>query len=188
MRSVIEVEDRIRTLLCAELDRRVAEAGRRLPRLCSHNHRQPLDTRKVVEDAPNDTYNRIVGQLGLPVVQTIGLCMLGSSDPSEWSGTICEDEIDARRCPYFDPIRKKQEIWDEMVVQIQDMTWVEANMPAVAALYWVLGTERANVGLPWWRKVLYRLLRIRIEPVLPPLDAERLLLPVNTGSNPDPSA
>ena len=52
MKTQGDIEDRIRFLLCEELSRRVREAETRLPHLCVYNHRQPLDTRKAVEDLP----------------------------------------------------------------------------------------------------------------------------------------
>jgi len=55
MKTKASIESRVRFLLCEELSRRVREAETRLPHLCIHNHRQPLDTRKSVEDLPNET-------------------------------------------------------------------------------------------------------------------------------------
>lgn len=186
MRSAAEIEDRIRFLLCAELDRRVEESTRRKPRLCTHNHRQPLDTRPTVDGDTNDTFNRTTDRRGLPVVQTIGLCMLGANDLENWPGTICEDDIDARRCPYFDPIRKKTDLWQELAVQITDPAWLCANMPEVSALYWVLDAETARVRLPWWKRLWFRVLRINVEPVLPPYDAAHLLPPMSGGASDEP--
>lgn len=177
MRSAVEIEDRIRKLLSEELDRRVSEATRRTPTLCLHNHRQALDTRKRVEDAPNEGYNRTTDKRGLPVLQTIGLCMLGAEEPDDWNGTICEDEIDARRCPYFDPNAKKDDLLRDFLVQLADLEWLQANMPEVAALYWVIGSTRASVRLPWWKRIWYRFRRIQVEPQLPPFDPEKLLPP-----------
>ena len=91
MKSQIEVESRLKGLLCQELDRRVAESTRRLPKMCQHNYRHPLDHRKTVDGIPNPDHNRIAKH-GLPVAQTMGLCMLGSAeDPHSWRGDICEE-------------------------------------------------------------------------------------------------
>jgi hypothetical protein len=103
--------------------------------------------------------------------------MLGSEDPSTWPGTICEDEIDARRCPYFDPQVKKATLLQDFVGQLADLGWLQENMPEVSALYWVLDAGRANVRLPWWRRFWYRLRRIRVEQPLPPFNPEKLLPP-----------
>lgn len=181
MRSRAEIEDRIRALLCAELDRRVEEASRRKPHLCKHNHRQPLDVRPIVDGEVNETFNRLTDKRELPVVQTIGLCLLGAQDPTEWRGDICEDDIDARRCPYFDPTHTKADILADMTAQIADPAWVQANLPEVAALYWVLDADR-SLTLPWWKRLWFRLLRINVEPVAPPFDAEKLLPPSTTSS------
>lgn len=185
MRSVAEIESRIRFLLCSELDRRVEESTRRKPHLCTHNHRQPLDTRPRAEGEVNETFNRTTDKRGLPVVQTIGLCMLGADDPANWRGDICEDDIDARRCPYFDPTIKKDVILRELSDQAQDPAWLRENMPEISALYWVLDAESARVRLPWWKRIWYRLLRVNVEPVLPPYDVSLLLPPASGGPSVD---
>lgn len=176
MRTTEEIEDRIRGLLVEELDRRVALAHQRLPRLCTHNHQQPLDTRKGVEGAPNENFNRITreGKRGLPVLQTMGLCMLGAESIEQWPGTICEDPIDAQRCPIFHPRTSKEDLWAEFTSQMQDDAWLRENLPEVHTLYWVLSSEPV-IRLPWWKKVLFRLLRIQVSAPLPPFDPEKLL-------------
>lgn len=175
MRTEAEVRQRVRGLLVRELDRRADEAQRRLPHLCTHNYRHPLDSRKTVEGEPNGNYNRISNGRSLPVVQTIGLCMLGSDDPQEWGGTICEDPIDAQRCPVFQASRGKDELLVEFRQQLVTPGWVEEHLPEVASLLWAL--DEANAPpIPWWKRVWYRLfLRIRIEPVTPSKAAVALL-------------
>jgi hypothetical protein len=165
MKPSAEIESRIRFLLCEELTRRVNEAQTRLPHLCVHNHRQPLDTRKTVEDLPNDTYNRTTDRDGLPVVQTIGLCMLGAEDPSTWQGNICEDPIDAQRCPYFTPSATKESIYAAFKSNVEDLEWVQHHMPEMHALLWVLDKAR-NLAIPWWKRLWFRILRIEVAPVL----------------------
>jgi hypothetical protein len=104
----------------------------------------------------NAQYNVISGK-HLPV---IGLCMLGSEDPTLWPGNICEDPIDAKRCPYFTPIDTKESVQAEFYAQIRDLTWVEANMPEVAGLLWALGSD-AIPALPWWKALWFRFVQIR---------------------------
>ena len=164
MRSPDEIQSRIRTLLLAELDRRVKLASERLPHRCQHNHRQPLDARKEIAGENNDGYNR-VDRTRLPVVPSIGLCLLGAEDPVEWQGNICEDPVDAQRCPYFNPTQGKDEILAEFTQQIEDIQWVAENLPEVHALLWVLDAAAANFQLPWWKRIWFGLLRIRTEPV-----------------------
>ena len=164
MKNQDEIQDRIRTLLLAELDRRVTEANLRLPRRCQHNHRQPLDSRKEVVGEPNDGFNR-VDRRHLPVVPTIGLCLLGADDPTEWRGDICDEPLDAQRCPHFTPTQAKDEILAEFRREVEDEAWLTANLPAVAALLWVVGEEAPNFHLPWWKRIWFRFLRLRTEPV-----------------------
>ncbi len=176
MRDTSEIEDRIRTLLCAELDRRVSEATKRLPRRCVNNHQQTLDARPKIDGEMNENYNRIIDKRGLPVVQTIGLCMLGAYDPTQWNGTICEDPIDAQRCPDFTPKQNKEGLWQEFAEQLSDLAWIREHMPDVAALYWTI-SEAATVRLPWWKRLWFWAMRVKVEPQLPPFDAVQLLPP-----------
>ncbi len=181
MRQKSEIEDRIRFLLVEELERRVENARERLPHRCTYNYRQPLDTRKQVEGEANPTYNRITtgkgpGGVLLPVVQTIGLCMYGVEDIMEASLTICEDPIDAQRCPLFVPERTKAELWLEYSNQIASPVWLKEQLPEVYALYWVLESAH-ELKAPWWLRVFYRFLRIRPEPLRLPTDLVKLLPP-----------
>lgn len=176
MRSSTEIQGRIKHLLSRELDRRVAEATKRLPHKCEHNYRHPLDVRKTVDGEPNPSFNKIT----LPVAQTIGLCMLGSEDPETWGGTICEDPVDAQRCPYFSARESKDEILLTLRKDSQDSEWLQANLPEVYGLLWALQDRPPK--LPWWKVLWFRLLRIRVEPLTPSPEVERLLPPPNDDS------
>jgi len=176
MKNEEDIRSRVRELLGEELDRRTAEASERLPRRCVHNYRHPLDQRKQVSGEPNESYNRITDNKGLPVLQTIGLCMVGSDNPEEWGGTICEEPLDAKRCPIFNPLKSKHELLQEFEEQLRDQDWVRVNLAEVHALLWVL-EEFKSLTLPWWKKFLFKLLRIKIEPVVPSLDPSKLLGP-----------
>jgi len=161
-----EIKSRIRQLLCEELDRRIHEAQQRRPHLCAHNWLQPLDSRKEVYGETNDQYNRIAVN-GEPVDQTIGLCMLGAEDIEQWKGAICEDDVDAMKCPYFQPTRSKRTLWNEFLRDVADPAWVASNMPAVRELLWVLDESPSLPALvPWWKALWYRwVLRIQIVPI-----------------------
>ncbi len=178
MKNADEVRNRVVELLSAELDRRVLAASERLPTRCTHNHRQPLDSRRRVDGEPNRTFNRIsVGTengRGLPVLQTIGLCMLKSDNPEEWGGTICEDPIDAKRCPYFNPSQSKEELFSEFMHELQDKEWVKENLAEVHSLLWVLDAMQVP-RISWWKKLWFRFVGIRVEPVQPSFDPARLL-------------
>lgn len=139
MKSPTDIRARISRLLVRELRRRLAEAEERLPTRCHFNYRHPLDPRKMVDGEPNPKYNQI-----LPTNQTIGLCMYGAEKPDEWPGNICEDPVDAQRCPYFQAKRTKQEVWVELRGQLQEPLWAEKNLPEVAALAWTLN-ERPDL-------------------------------------------
>lgn len=172
MKNVEAIQARVRFLLVEELNARVQLASRRLPHLCVHNYRHAMDVRKKVNDEANENYNRI----SLPVAQSIGLCMLGSDSPDDWQGTICEDPIDAQRCPYFNPRIDKKRLWDEFEHQLRDPEWLRTNMPEVYGLLWALDMQ-APPPIPWWKQLWYKMLRIKIEPLQPPEDVSKLLPP-----------
>jgi len=166
MKTSDEIRARVRTLLLAELDARVEEASKRIPHKCTHNHRQELDARKEIAGEPNEGYNRN-DRRHLPMVRTIGLCMLGSDKAEEWSGTICDDPIDAQRCPYFTPSQSKESLLAQFQEQVEDAVWLQTHLPAVYELLWVLEQSNPNFHLPWWKRWWYALLRVRLEPVRP---------------------
>lgn len=159
MKSASDIEDRVRYLLISELDRRVQLASKRLPEACTHNYRHPVDVRKKIDDVPNENYNRIA----LPVIQqSIGLCTLGSENPEDWNGTICEDPIDAQRCPYFNSKVSKEDVSREFQANVNDLPWLQVHLPEVYGLLWVIGD---SVKLPLWKRILFWFLRIRVEPL-----------------------
>lgn len=176
MRTKSEVEVRVRELLCSELDRRVAEASERLPTRCIHNYRHPLDTRKQIEGEENPEYNRITDKVGLPVIQTIGLCLLNCNDPENWEGTICEDPIDAKKCQDFKPAKTRSDILPDLALDLKDADWIRTNQPELFALLWVLGAVQ-ELTIPLWKRVLFLFLRVRLEPVTPKIDTTKLLSP-----------
>lgn len=178
MRSESEIKSRVVELLVQELDRRVTEASQRIPHLCANHYQHQLDSRKNLDGVKNLGYNRItVGDDDGVTTQRIGLCLLGSEDPGEWSGTICEEPIDAKKCSSFTPIKGKAELIPDLEADLRDLAWIRDNMPELHALLWVLHTE-ITLRVPWWKRLLFKLKVISIEPVLPPIDPSVLLPPV----------
>jgi len=159
MKLEAEVQDRIRYLLNEEFNRRLQVATSRLPCQCRHNHRHTLDSRKQINGEPNEGYNHVHSD------QTIGLCLLGSESPEGWNGTICEDPVDAQRCPDYSPTITKEALWDEFHRQIRDLDWVRVNLPETYGLLWALGTD-TTPPLPWWKIWWWKLWRIRPDPLL----------------------
>lgn len=137
MRKEEEVRERVRELVKTELKRRLDDAHVKLPHRCVHNHRHALDTRKTILGEPNTGYNLVQDARHLPLAQTMGLCMLGAEDPEQWTGDICDEPIDAQRCPYFKPREDDLTLTTEFWKSVKDPKWVDENLPAVAALLWV---------------------------------------------------
>lgn len=178
MRTEEEIRTRIQELTFVETSRRLQRASERLPHLCTHNYRHPLDARKRSNGDPNPGYNRITDERSLPVVQTVGLCSLDSEDPATWNGTICEEPLDAKRCPYFKAAKSETEVTQELEAQMQDPEWVKAELPEVYALLWVLG-EITTPKLRWWQRLLLWWHRPRLEELSPPFDSTKLLPPTS---------
>lgn len=164
MKTQDEIEDHIRLLLSQELTRLVSVATEKLPHNCRHNHQQPLDTRRLVDGAPNESWNRITARRGLPVMQTMGLCMMGAEHAETWPGTICDEPLDAQRCPYFHAQMTAVEVDEEFRAQTQEAEWVREHLPAVHALLWTLESSTlpepvsvAPLALippkPWWERL-----------------------------------
>lgn len=189
MKDEIEIQNRIRNILTEEFERRANDATARLPIRCTFNHRQPLDNRKQVGGEVNEHFNRVTKGPHLPVVQTIGLCMYGAEKTGEWPGNICEDAVDAQRCPLFTSKVTREEVQTQLQTEIRDLAWVQQNMPGVHSLLWVLGSEKldppptpempalalepkedplGHIKLTWWTRFLLRLLGISRERLLPP--------------------
>lgn len=161
MRNQNEIQDRIRYLLTIELDKQVHKGCSRLPDNCKHHLCQPLpDNRKKIAGEVNVNYNRI--NVDLPWA---GLCMLGSDNPEEWGGTICEDPVDAQRCESFTLAVTKEQVSGKFNSQIGDLNWVEQNLPEVYGLLWALGSEKVPT-LPWWKSLWFWFLRIRPDPII----------------------
>jgi hypothetical protein len=174
MKTKSEVESRIKELVCAELDRRVAEASERLPTRCVHNYRHPLDNRKQIEGEPNPGYNRITYNSGLPVVNTIGFCLIDCKSPEDWGGTICEEPIDAKKCGVFKAKKGKTDILPELASDLKDSVWVRINLPELFSLLWVLEVVQ-EVRVPLWKRVLFWFRLVRLEPVIAKVDTSKLL-------------
>jgi hypothetical protein len=174
MKTKSEVEARIKELVCAELDRRVAEASERLPTRCVHNYRHPLDNRKQLEGEPNPGYNRITDNSGLPVINTIGFCLIGCTDPENWEGTICEEPIDAKKCGIFKTKMGKADILPMLASDLKNADWVQGNLPELFSLLWVLDVVQ-ELRVPLWKRVLFWFLRVRLEPVAARVDTSKLL-------------
>jgi len=173
MRTEAEIKSRVREIVSREFDRRIREASERLPHRCSHNYSHPLDTRRQLEGGPNKGYNRITLEDGSAVPQRIGLCILGSESPESWGGTICEEPIDAKKCPLFHPAKSPETVLFELEEDLRNPAWIEANLPEMHALVWVL--VEMELRVPWWKRLLFRLRVIKLEPVIPPIDPTKLL-------------
>jgi hypothetical protein len=146
-----------------------------------------LDVRKLVRGDRNPKYNRLS-----ETDQTLGLCMLPKegglsgevldgwgrtvgdyqSPPPEdaWNGDICEDPVDAQRCPYFSQKRGRDEVLVELKRDLDDSEWVERNMPQLSTLFWVLDQP---VKLPWYQRLRLFFVGRKREPLraLPPVDS-----------------
>ena len=183
MKTFEEVWARARALVNAELERRLVEASKRLPHLCTFNHRQPLDVRPTIEGAVNAGYNTVSYHHG----QTIGLCMLGAqkvdgrwmvagSDQEEakWAGTICEDPIDAQRCPYFESAVSKETVLNEILNDLANSEWLTQNMPELQVLLWVLD-EEAPPRFSWLERLRMHFRVVSLEPLQPSVDPLQLL-------------
>lgn len=143
MKTELELRERLNILLKEELDHRLKEEAQTLPHVCKNNYRQTLDNRKLVGGEVNPLYNRVSrgegeGGVSLPVLQTMGLCMLGAEDISQWGGTLCEDPIDAKQCPDFERRLSKEEVYAQFEADISNSKWFTENLVEFKVLLWAL--------------------------------------------------
>ncbi len=155
MKTKEEIESRVLDIVQAELDKRVAQYSKVLPRNCKNHYDHPLDDQKYLGDGTrNPNYNRI----SLPVVNSvIGMCTLEDL-------RICEEESDAKTCRLFQTLYTKDIIWDKFQKELSDIKWVKENMPDLAQLLWVL--EKGVFKTPpltWWKTLKFRLFPIPFE-------------------------
>lgn len=166
MKPERQIRARMKKCVDEEIERRFAEATRRLPRRCKHHIEHALDTRAEVNSEPNPLFNRVGSAVHLPV---LGLCGYGMGS-EEWGGTICEDPIDAQRCPLFEARQSKEDLIRDLDNELSHKLWVEENMPELAALRWVLEAN-PNHPMTWWQRFRLLFRKVSVEPVLTPTEA-----------------
>ena len=98
--------------------------------------------------------------------ESIELCMYGSNNPSEWQGTICNDEI-SLSCKLFSPCLSIEEAKLEFEELIGDDKYVLKYYPDIAILQWILN-DRIIQYLSWWDKfwIWIKLQFIKPDPIL----------------------
>lgn len=153
MKNVDEIRSRIQLLLEQELERRVKESSRRIPRLCVHYYKHFLDTQREISGEPNPFYNRIVRDHDELAHGMLDLCLYGSENPGEWSGDMCETEKDAEACPHFEPILSKEKIELDFETILVDKKRLEEELPNVFELAWVIDFVEAPVKMSWWAQL-----------------------------------
>jgi len=158
MKSKAEILDHYNSLISDIASARVKAAEARLPRFCKYHLEHSLDVRKQVGGEPNPRYNFIITS------RTLGLCVKGSEDPETWNGDICEDDVDAQRCPYFELKVTKEQLLTQVNKELSDLDWLKQNQPDVYALAWVL---EETPKLSWWQRLWLKLRPLRVRRALP---------------------
>lgn len=83
---------------------------------------------------------------------TVRLCLYGADNPEEWPGTICTTQDKASDCPFFEPIKSKDELKDEFESDLEDPTTVAHRYQDIAALQWVTGTPVLEWTPSLWQR------------------------------------
>lgn len=128
-------------------------------RNCAHNvehvpNRLPYSSSDVPTDldlAPRRVTTLLVVQDESPTY----LCSLGSENPAEWSGTICDRDSFSDGCPYFVPRVSAEAATAEFRELLLDDGYVYEHYRDVAALQWVVEDRRPRP--PWYVRLLRRL-------------------------------
>jgi len=131
MKSEIEIKHKYDQLVGRHLEKLFQKHLSSKPWNCTHNYMQSGTT--VVD--------------GKVKVETTGLCMYNSNDPRKWEGKICETVADSYKCPYFNPVKEKQQIYDEYMKVLNDPDLLQHEYRDLYILQWVLGPETIKIGI-----------------------------------------
>ena len=121
MRSEKELKRKLKQATFRVFQKRLEKELKIIPVNCVHNYRHRLDANNRINS--NET-------------NTIGLCMLCSSNPENWDGRICDKPEDI--CDQFEHKKTKVVIKEEVQYLLNDFEYVARNHKDVAALRWDL--------------------------------------------------
>lgn len=109
-----------------------------------YRHRAKAIERALARKPCNCVFN---GQVPLPDGTEVSVCLFGAANPTEWSGSLCDEEhggLDrARGCEFFIPRKSREEIKREFddFVRTENRAEIALHWPDMAALLWVLEGE-----------------------------------------------
>lgn len=85
----------------------------------------------------------------------VQLCMLGSNDPENWPGNICDTVENAKTCPFYKSRYDKAQLKEEFDRLLQDPDILYNRYRDIAMLLWTLedDIEEAETSLTWWQKI-----------------------------------
>ena len=83
----------------------------------------------------------------------VQLCMLGSDDPENWPGNICDTVENARTCPFYRNRHNKAELKAKFDLSLQDPDILNNEYRDIAVLQWVLEDEPKETSLSLWERV-----------------------------------
>jgi len=83
------------------------------------------------------------------------LCMLGSDDPENWPGNICDTVENVRTCPFYKNRYDKSQLKEDFDELLQDPDVLYNEYRDIAMLLWTLeeDSEVATTTLTWWQKI-----------------------------------
>lgn len=81
---------------------------------------------------------------------TVRLCMLGSDDPENWPGNICDTVENVRTCPFYRNRYDKDELKAKFDTVLEDPDVLYNEYRDIAMLKWIL--EEEPPALTWWQK------------------------------------
>lgn len=124
MKTDAAIRHKLRQVLYRHLKHRIQENFQKLPHTCGHN--------------------------GQPKTLSVPrMCLYGASSPASWNGKVCDASVpggveQARSCPFWKPLRTKDEIKAEFRSLVsKNRAAVATQYPDAAALLWVLEEDVA---------------------------------------------
>lgn len=131
------IHERIRKLKLKYMKKYLRKYFSRIPHNCRYNHQQKQYkslTNEVLVDF--DTLKPI----------TVGICLYGSEDPTQWKGDLCFLDETAQKCPLYQDRYTKKAITTKFEKELKDPQIRADKYKDLNELYHIL--EKINGKLP----------------------------------------
>ncbi len=164
MKSKLDVSIRLNKLIKRYRKRYIESHLDKTPDNCKYNYEHIGFTSESTKSWDTAISPRV--QTSLIVIypqKPVRLCTYGSESPSDWSGTVCDNDDVSRPCSFFIPTASYESLSRQFDELMLDDKFVLENYPDVAALQWVHESRWPGVSAFMLRvRVLMRTVKTRM--------------------------